>query len=178
MNLNALKAKFPEYTSMSTTSFFNSMHKEYYSDMTRKQMYQAIQKLAEKKKEVIPEPKKAINNRDRAALVKLGYTVRDIKKMSFEENTRIIEGQVAKPQEVIKQEKQERTIEELKAVSAKTLEQVKAMTMDKKPDHALHSKIDTLIKQSAVSAPVKKWEFEIIRDRNGNMDKVIATEVA
>lgn len=183
MNLNALKAKFPEYTRMSTTAFFNFMHKEYYSDMSRAQMYRAIQRLAEKKKEVVPEPKKAIDNKDRAVLAKLGYTGKDMEKMSFGQATKVIEAKTAKPQEVIKAEKQEKAIEELKAVSEKTLEQVKALvynppkTADMKLDQSLHAKIDTLVQQ-ITAPPLKKWEFDIIRDMDGNMDRIIATEVA
>lgn len=184
MNLIALKTKFPEHASMSTTAFFNFMHKEYYSDMSRAQMYRAIQRLAEKKKEVVPEPKKAIDNKDRAALAKLGYTGKDTEKMSFGQATQVIEEKVAKSQEVIKAEKQEKAIEELKTVSAKTLEQVKALTRnppkttDMKSDHELHTKIDTLVQQITAIVPAKKWEFNIIRDMDGNMDRIIATEVA
>lgn len=185
MNLRALKAKFPEYATMSEAAFFNYMHKEYYSDMSRTQMHRAMLKLTEivKKEEVKEEPKAGIGSKDKVALVKLGYTGKDIKTMPADKAVRVIEDKIEKPQEVIKAEKQEKILENIRAVSAKTLEAV-AVLADSvpketamQPDMSMHVKMDALMKKMAPPKSAKKWEFEIIRDGRGNMDKVIATEV-
>lgn len=192
MNLRAIKAKFPEYASMSEAAFFNLMHREYYSDMSRAEMYRAMLKLTE----VIGNEEVAgaietikettaigINNKDKGALIKLGHTLQDISKMPHEKAMEVIEKKIEKPQEEIKAERQAKALDDMKAMVVKTLEEVKALGYRKsqnepmKPDTAMHGKMDILIKEIATPKPKEVWEFEIIRDERGNMDKIIAKQV-
>src|SRR3990170_6827802 len=161
MNITAVRTKFPEHAKMSDAAFLTFMHKEYYSDMDRKQMYAALLKL--KGKTV-----------DKGALVKLGHTPQDIAKMPYAKAAEIIEKKIEKPQEEVKAEKQAQILEEVRALSTKTLENIKSLA-DNKPlveppkiDMTMHEKIDTLIKKMETSKPAKQWEFEIVRNERGD----------
>ena len=181
MNIRAIRAKFPEYAKMSDAAFFTFMHKEYYPDMDRQGMARELMKLKEIPKPVPP----TVTNKDKSELIKLGHTPQDIAKMPYEKATEIIEKKIEKPQEEIKAEKQAKTLEDIKTVSTKTLEEIKVLA-NKKPvkdppilDTTIHDKVDTLIKEIATlkSKSPEEWEFEIVRDGRGNMEKVIARQI-
>ncbi|MBV6340441.1 hypothetical protein [Candidatus Magnetobacterium casense] len=153
MNLAKIKARFPKYKDMSETAFFNHMHKTYYSDMSRSAMYkklsEVVEKIEAKEKKTTP-PKK------------IEETVQTVDK-SIDELKMLVYTLVGqKPQGSTK-------------------------TMELQVDNKLHEKLDLLSnkveelteieKPKPAPATPSKWEFTILRDKRGLMEKVVANSV-